>query len=119
MDDTFRELIEVKEELADIACDRKERATILKNLEVDITTYLKKNTETQSQTVDAYKIYLVETQTRKGLNMATLETICAQYFNGDISKGKDLASYIWQNRPKEVKTQVKISKPRKPRKRKN
>lgn len=116
MDDTFREYIEVKEELDDISMDRKERSTVLKGLEDDIQKFLEKETDNNVKVVDQYKIYLTEVKTKKAINAKNLVLILTNYFNGDSTKAENLAEYIWHHRPVDIKKQIKISKPRKTKK---
>ena len=72
--------------------------------------------------VDDYKIYISEHQTRKQLNFKLLEDLLTQWYSDnaeDTSKVSELATYLWSNRPMEVRSYIKISKPRRKRSKKN
>lgn len=113
MDDKLRKFIEVKEELDEIAGDRKELAKVLKDVEMEVTKYLDKETDGKSEMVDGYKIYLKEITVRKNVNFELLEQLITAYFKGNSTKGREIAEYIWTHRPTDTKKQIKITKPRK------
>jgi len=119
MDDIIREYIDVNEELEEITQDRKERTEVKKGLEKEIKKYLENETTIKSKIIDSYKISLHEKKRVKGLSRTVIEELTLKYF---ISKGhtainskkecEEITEYLFNNRPTEMVTDVKITKPR-------
>lgn len=109
---SVQKFLDLQDELEDIKIERKNKNTEYKELEQDIRDYLENSTLDKTYSVDNYKFYLSEHQNKKTLSQDLLKQILTNYFNGNTDKAKELASYIWQSRPVEYRTYLKVSRPR-------
>jgi hypothetical protein len=119
MDDVFREYIDVIEELDELTQERKVRMDSKKELEEKIQNYLENNTDNKSKIIDSYKISIIEKTTTKGLAKSLVEDMLMEYFDKDGNtsnnskrKANEITNYIFENRPKEIKNSIKITKPK-------
>ena len=115
IDDDIRGMLDIQEELEDIKEERKNRMVEYKKIETKVMEHLDKNVENKEIECDGYKIYIAKKKTRKGLNQNSLGEILGKIL-GNENNGHQLAGQVWNMRQEEIKDELKISKPRKSRK---
>ena len=115
IDDSCRELIDIFEELEEIKEERKQKNDEYKKLEAAVQDHLEKNSQSKEKTVDEYRFFVKDEKVTKPLNRENLEKILTTILK-DGTKASQFANQIWNMRPTEQKSKLKIVKPKSKRK---
>lgn len=110
IEDLISEYLDINEDLDEIKHERQEKFKEFKEKEEIIKKYLDEKTIDKSYILNKTRIYVAESQIRKGLNLKTLISILSDYFDGNDEKASEIAEYIWTNRQIDYKSHIKISK---------
>lgn len=111
IDDSFKELIDLYEELEEIKDERKQKNEEYKKYEAQVQDHLEKNTQNKEKTVDGYRFFVKDEKVTKPLNRENLEKILTTILK-DGTKAGQLTNQIWNMRPTELRPKLKVAKPR-------